>query len=56
MGFTKLLKKITGSSEQSSFASERPINITPKLSSITVMHSGKEDMATMYKQVAGLKY
>ena len=42
MGFTKLLRKITGSSEQSSFVSERPINITPKLSSITVMHNGKE--------------
>lgn len=41
MGFTKLLKIITsGSSAQS--ATDRPINITPKLSSITVQHDGKD--------------
>ncbi len=42
MGFTKLLRKIaTGSSELNVADSSKPINITAKLSSITVKHQGK---------------
>ncbi len=42
MGFTKLLRKIaTGSSELNATDSSKPINITAKLSSITVRHQGK---------------
>ncbi len=42
MGFTKLLRKIaTGSSELKVADSSKPINITAKLSSVTVRHQGK---------------
>jgi len=42
MGFTQLLRKIaTGSSELNAADSSKPINITPKLSSVTVRHEGK---------------
>jgi len=40
MAFSKLIRKITGSTK--STPSERPINITPKLSSISVKHNGKK--------------
>jgi len=40
MAFSKLIRKITGSSEPTT--TDRPINITPKLSSISVIHNGKK--------------